>query len=198
MSTSVEPGSEMQPPESETSPESVPQAHDAETPDPLKSMKALAMAGDLAGLLDAFITFPRTAAGIRQIRPLLRSSVKQASKQSPRRFTREVYREATAFLAYVQMRLHTYAVLALADVDRQSQPRLEPLSDELTTKILPQIEQLLRLTMELSQSWAQTCRLWRLTRRGTGNANGRRRPRDFNEWYDGLVEDGVLPELHTS
>jgi hypothetical protein len=40
--------------------------------------------------------------------------------------------------------------------------------------------------------------MWRLAQRGSGNANGRRRPRTFDEWYDGLVEDGIIPEIQTS
>jgi hypothetical protein len=192
MSTVDEPVSQIHLSEPETSPGIAPQA-DADKPDHVKIMKALATAGDLAGLLDRFIKFPKEVADFRQIRPILRTVVVQASKQSPRRFTREIFREATAFLAYVQMRLHTYAVLALADADRQSQPRLEPVSDEFTGKILPQIEHLMRLTMELNQSWATTYRMWRLARRGV-----KKKPiQDFNDWYDDQVEAGILPELHT-
>jgi hypothetical protein len=177
----------------ETRPASAPQAADAVEPEPLKIMKALAVAGDLAGLLDAFIKYPKEAADFRQIRTIMRAAIRQASKQSPRRFTRAIYREATAFLAYVQMRLHTYVVLALADVDRQSQPRLEAPSDELMSKILPQVERLMRLTMELNQSWATTYRLWRLARRG----GKKKQIQHFNDWYDDQVAAGILPELYT-
>ena len=190
MSTAAETVSEAPTSAPETPPATSPQAADPGKQDPLKLMKALAVAGDMAGLLDAFIKFPKEVADLRQIESLLRISAKQASKQSPKRFTRAVYREATAFLAYVQMRLHIYTVLALADVDRQSQPRLEPLSDELTGKVLPQIEHLMRLTMDLNQSWAQTNRLWRLAR-------NKKQPLDLNAWYDEQAAAGTLPYLNT-
>jgi hypothetical protein len=191
MSTTGEPVSEMPVSELEMPPASAPQAADAGKPDPLKAMKARAAAGDLAGLLDLFIRFPKEAADFRQIRTIIRASIRQASKQSPRRFTREVYRESIAFLAYVQMRLHTYAVVSLADADRQVQPRLEAPSDELTGKILPQIEHLMRLSMELNQSWATTFRTWRLGSRGSKKTPIEK----FNKWHDDQVAAGITPEL---
>jgi hypothetical protein len=194
MSTAGETVSEIHTSAPEASPTSAPEATASDEPDPLQTMKTLALAGDLAGLLDAFIRFPEVVAEIRKIRVLLRMAVKRASKRSPRRFMREVYREATAFLAYVQMRLHIYAVVALSEADRQPQARLEALPDELTGKVLPQIEHLMRLTMALNQSWAQTDRLWQLARRS--NATKRGRPGDFNSWYDEQVEAGILPDLN--
>jgi pterin-4a-carbinolamine dehydratase len=166
----------------------------ADMPDPLGAMKALARGGDLTGLLDAFIKSPQ-AATLRQMESLVRWSVKEAGKKSPRQFTREVYREAMAFLAYVQMRLHTQAVRFLADGDAASQAPL----DELVEKLLPHIERLMRLAQELSQSWATTTRQWKLARPRGGQATGgrRRRPRNGNEWYRQLVEDGIVPEIRT-
>jgi hypothetical protein len=193
MDSAGEPASEMPTSAPEAPAASAPEADVADKPDPLTTMKTLALAGDLAGLLDAFTRFPQEVAEIRKIRVLLRMAVKRASKQSPRRFTREVYREATAFLAYVQMRLHICAVVALSEADRQPQARLGALPDELTGKVLPQIEHLMRLTMDLNQSWAQTYRLWRLARRN----NNKKQPVDFNDWYDEQAAAGILPELNT-
>lgn len=177
----------------EAAPAMAPEAAASHKPDPLATMKTLALAGDLAGLLDMFIRFPKEVAEIRKIRVLLGMAVKRASKQPPRRFTREVYREATAFLAYVQMRLHLCAVAALSEADRQPQARLGALPNELTGKVLPQIEHLMRLTIDLNQSWAQTYRLWRLARR----SRKKKQPQLFNDWYDEQAAAGIMPELHT-
>jgi hypothetical protein len=165
-----------------------------EKADPLGVMKALAGAGDLAGLLDAIIKSPQ-AATLKQVDSLMRRAVTEAGKQSPRQFTRAVYREAMAFLSYLQMRLHSLAVRSLADGDAVSQAPL----DELVEKLLPHIERLMRLAQDLSQSWATTTRQWKLGRPRGGEATGGRlrRPRNGNEWYKQLIEDGFVPEIRT-
>src|ERR1700722_9535248 len=63
----------------------------------------------------------------------------------------------------VRMRLQHYPVRCLGHTDMQAPPS-PPLSDELADKVLPQIERLLRLTLELAQSWASTNRQWQLAR----------------------------------
>jgi hypothetical protein len=168
-----------------------------ETPDAFKAMLELAKAGDLAGLLDAIIKSPPSAADLRKVDVLIRGAVKSASKKSPRNFTRAVFRETLALVAYVQSRMHVYAVRGLANSDRAVQQPLQPLSDELD-KILPQIERLARLVQELSQGWAATSRQWELARQARRRASGRRPPpRSLNDSYRRLVEDGELPAIQT-
>jgi hypothetical protein len=84
-----EPGESASQTDDERKPaDSAGQADSAGKPDPLGAMKAKAEAGDLAGLLDALIKSPN-AATLRQADTLVRWAVKEASKHSPRRFTRE-------------------------------------------------------------------------------------------------------------
>jgi hypothetical protein len=167
---------------------------EADKPDAASAMLAMAKAGDLAGLLDAIIKRPPAAGDLRKIDVLLRGSVRLAGKNSPRRFTKAVFREVMAFVAYVQMRLHVHAVQCLAADELPGQQS----SDELTSKLLPRIEQFARLTQELAQSWATTSRQWELARHARNRASGRRPPpRSLNESYRRLVEDGILPEITT-
>jgi hypothetical protein len=172
---------------------------DAQTNDAksIAKIKALALAGDLAGFFDAIVMNAREGYQAGKIRLLLRFAIKQASKKSPRKFNNELYREAASFLAFVQMRLHTYAVACLAETDNESERKLALPPDVFVAKILPLIEQLMRLAMDLNQSRAQTDRLWRVAR-GNSKRAEKKRPRNFDQWYKQLVEDGVLPDKYAS
>jgi hypothetical protein len=163
----------------------------------IAKIKALALAGDLAGFFDAIVMNAREGYQAGKIRLLLRFAIKQASKKSPRKFSNELYREAASFLAFVQMRLHTYAVACLAETDNESERTLPLPPDVFVEKILPLVEQLMRLAMDLNQSRAQTDRLWRVAR-GNSKRAEKKRPRNFDQWHKQLVEDGVLPDKYAS
>jgi hypothetical protein len=148
-------------------------------------MKELAAAGDLAALLDAFIKNP-SAVSVKQMDSLVRWAVREAGKGSPRQFTRAIYREAMAFLGYVQMRLHAQAVRHLGDDEAASAgPRL---LDQQLEKLLEPIERLMRLTQELGQSWATTARAWKLARGQGGKMSEER------AWLDYIVSSGMMAQ----
>jgi hypothetical protein len=154
-------------------------------PHPLVQMKELAAAGDLAGLLDALIKNP-SAVSLKQLDSLVRWAVREAGKGSPRQFTRAIYREAMAFLGYVQMRLHAQAMRYLADDEAATAgPRL---LDEQLNELLEPIERLMRLTQELGQSWATTARAWKLARGQGGKVSEER------AWLDYVVSSGMMAQ----
>jgi hypothetical protein len=160
----------------------------ADKPHPLVHMKELAAAGDLAGLLDAVIKNP-SAVSLKQMVSLVRWAVREASKGSPRQFTRAIYREAMVFVGYLQMRLHAQAVRHLADADLETPAGPRPFDEQLD-KLLASIERLMRLMQELGKSWAATAKAWKRPRRRRGELSEER------AWFDHLTRTGVMAQAH--
>ena len=155
----------------------------------LNLMDGQASGGDLAGLLNVLIKQGLPA--LKDLRRLLRTAVDEASQKSACRFAREIYRENMAFLQYIQMRLHAYAVDRITAADRQSEGQLKTPPEELVN-VMPQIQHLIHLSADLSQSWAQSMRFWRLATRG--DRKRRKRRTDWSEPDRQHFEDQEPPE----
>ena len=149
-------------------------------PDPLQQLQEMADAGDFAGLVESLIYAPSHYRDVGEIPILLRKSLDQASKRSPRKFTGEVYRQAFAFLTYLTSRLQVCAERCLHIADEDRSPKREQLPEELLI-LVPHIERLARLTHEMAASWASTDRRWALARQRKRRRKGHR--------LDSLFED---------
>jgi hypothetical protein len=140
-------------------------SQEAERPDPMRQMQDLAEAGDFGGLIKWLVDVPPGACDLGVLDRLLRHAVEQASRRSPRRFTAEVFRQTTACVTYVNMRLQVCAMLCLAAADTEGYRRRTERPVEMLKEVLPAIERLSRLAGELCQGQASTARLWELAKR---------------------------------
>jgi hypothetical protein len=151
-------------------------------------MKAAAHEGDLAGLIYLLQKFPPPKEDFPFTAAVVRYGVKQASRQSSRHFTRSVFRASTAILGNLLIRLHAYVAHRLREIDACGEQSIAPLPEELCQRILPQLEELTRMSSDVAQAWAATERLWKLSRRNAGQ----RRRDSAEESYASLVATGAV------
>jgi hypothetical protein len=148
--------------------------------------------GDLAGLLTSFVKASHEV-DLVEFERQLRVAVRRASQLPPPNYCSAIQTEALAFLTYLRMRLEAALVHELGAGDQTLTALQSPVHAEALSKAL----ELMRLSQELIQGWAQSTRHWSLAGMKQKARKKRGSENHMNEGYRKLVKSGVLPDVRT-
>jgi hypothetical protein len=149
-----------------------------ERPSRIREIEQRAAAGDVAGVLNFFMTAQPGLYSPHQLDHLLVLAIESASRKAPAEFAGESFRQTAAFLQYVVLRLQASL---LYDGMRPSHGHNGAgqfeLAGESIRDLLPVVERLSRLLGDLHLSWASTMRRWRLVEQADEPARRRSKTR---------------------